>query len=180
MAEDRPDDIRKTVERLTHLARNADGAEADAYRERRDALLADHGYVARVRSEPTRDVLVCYPDEWVGGGVVQIDDIESLDRAIEIPLSGPGDPDDWNAVDEANRELAAQIRERYGDVHGDTADAFADFMSNHYAKRIASATPAERREFREEYFVRNAWPSDAQKAAIERTLELLGDVELPE
>ena len=180
MAEELSHDIRKTVEWLTHLARDADGAEADAYRKRRDGLLADHGYAARVRSEPTRDVLVCYPDEWIVDGVVQIDDIESLDRAIEIPLSGPGDPDDWNAVDEANRKLAARIRERYGDVHGDNADAFAAFMSNHYAKRIASATPAERREFREEYFVRNAWPSDAQKAAVERTLELLGDVELPE
>jgi hypothetical protein len=33
----------------------------------------------------------------------------------------------------------------------------------------------ERREFREEYFVRNAWPSAEQRSAIEQSLSLTFD-----
>jgi len=63
------------------------------------------------------------------------------------------------------------IRDRVG-----SARAFADFMSNHYARLIETATEAERREFREEYFVRNAWPSAEQRTEIEQSLSLTLDV----
>lgn len=180
---DLPQDVQATAEELTHRARRAnDEAAAQTFRERRDELLADHGYSARVRegddvpgvpahgSGANREVLVLYPDDWLDDGTVRTDRIEDLDRAVEIPLTGPGDPDDWDAVDEHNREIAARVRERHGDVHGDNADAFADFMSNHYAKRIERATEREIQEFLGEYFPRNAWPSDEQRAVVEESI----------
>jgi hypothetical protein len=172
-----PDDLLAAAETLTRRARRAvDDDEAAAYRERRERLLREHDFTARVREEENRDVLVCHPAEWLDDGVVQMDRIEDIDRAAEIPLSGPGDPDEWDAVDEANREVVAAVRETHGDVHGDNAAAFADFMGNHYAKPIERATPEEVTEFVEDYFVRNVWPSDEQAAvvedSVERTLEL--------
>lgn len=168
-----PETVIDRVETLTRRIRNAvDGNEREAYRNEREALLAGHAYSARVREGDTGETLVLYPDEWVEDGTVQLDRIEDTDRAVERSVSGPGADVDWETVDNHNREIAARVRKRHGDVHGETAHAFAAFMSNHYAKPIETATPAEREEFRVEYFPRNAWPTDAQRDRVAESVRL--------
>ncbi|GAB3029658.1 DUF7108 family protein [Natronobiforma cellulositropha] len=169
-----PPAVVEECERLTRLALEAvDEDETDAYRERRAAVLEDHAFTARVRDDDAGDVLVLHPAEWHDGEVIRTDRIEDLSRAFEVPLEGPGDPDSWADLDASNRALAAAVRERHGEVHGENAETFADFMGNHCAKPMASATRGEIAEFLEEYFVRNAWPSPSQRAAIEESIELV-------
>jgi hypothetical protein len=169
-----PETVQDRAETLTRRAREAvDENEREAYLEHRDALLADYDYDARVREGDTGETLVLYPAEWLDDGTVQIERVENTDRAVEVALSGPGSGADWAAIDEHNREIADRVRAEHGDVHGDTAEAFAAFMSNHYAKPIERATAAERTEFREEYVRRNAWPTDEQLAALEESLRLV-------
>ena len=173
MAETLPSDVIERAETLTRRLRNAtDDDERKAYAEARDALVAEHGYTARIREEGDRAVLVLYPDEWLEDGTVRVDRIDDTSRAVERPLSGVGDGD-WEAVEAYNRAVATRVAEEYGSVHGATAHAFADFMSNHYAKRVDGATRREREEFETDYFVRNAWPTAEQYASIERSLELV-------
>ena len=168
--EELPDDVTARARTLTRRMREAvDDEERAAYREERAGLLAEHGYVSRVREDDTGETLVLYPEEWVAEGVVQVDRIEDTGRAIERSLSGVGN-DDWEAVEEHNRAVAEQVRAEHGEVHGGNAHAFADFMSNHYAKRVETATPEEREEFREEYLPRNAWPTEAQREAVSTRL----------
>jgi len=168
-----PRSVVEQAERLSRLARETvDDAEAEAYRERRAELVDEFDYAARVRHDDEA-TLVCYPQEWLEDGVVQMDRIEDTDRAVEIPLSGPGDPDEWRAVDRHNRELVEQVREDHGEVHGRNATAFADFAGNHYAKPVESLTETEMEEFLDEYFPRNAWPSEEQTEVVERSLELV-------
>jgi hypothetical protein len=168
-----PSDVVDEAERLTRLARTSiDENERTARLERRDELLGDYDFTARVRDEGDA-TLVLHPAEWHADGVIRTDRIEDISRAVEIPLEGTEDPDDWKAVDEHNRELAAGVRAVHGDVHGDNAVALADFFGNHYAKPIESATGGELEEFCTDYFVRNAWPSAEQRGAIAETIELV-------
>lgn len=168
--------VEETV-RLTRLAREAAAdAEADAYRQERDAVLAEHGYAARVRDDEGDPVLVCYPIDWRVNGVVEPDRIENLERAVERPLTGSGDPDDWEAVDAHNRDIVGAVEAEHGAVHGATAAAFAAFMSNHYARPLETAGPRECREFLEEYLPRNAWPSDEQLERARESLALTFEV----
>ncbi|WP_276271041.1 DUF7108 family protein [Haloarcula litorea] len=170
---DLPAETVTEVERLTRLAREAvDEGAAAAYREERASLLADHGYTARIREGDTGDVLVCYPTDWVEDGVVRPDRIDDTDRGVEVRLSGPGDPDEWDEVEERNRAVAERVAAEHGDPHGTTAHALADFMGNHYGKPIAEATEDELAEFREEYFPRNAWPTERQQALLEESVQL--------
>ena len=174
--EELPDDVAARARTLTRRMREAvDDEERAAYREERAGLLAEHGYVSRVREDDTGETLVLYPEEWVDDGVVQVDRIEDTDRAVEQSLSGVGS-DDWETVEAHNRAVAERVRTEHGEVHGGNAHAFADFMSNHYAKRVETATPEEREEFREEYLPRNAWPTEAQREAVERSLRLVEKV----
>jgi hypothetical protein len=167
-----PADVVDEAERLTRRARRAvDPSEAAAYRDRRASLLADYGFRARVREEG-HDTLVLYPDEWIVDGTAQPDRIDDLDRGIERPLEGPGEADEWEVVESHNRELAKTVAAEHGTVHGDNAHALADFASNHYAKQIERLTVPELAEFREEYFRRNAWPSDDQKAVVSESIRL--------
>jgi hypothetical protein len=169
-----PAEAVERAERLTRLAREAvDDAEAAAYRADRADVLADHGFTARVREDDAGETLVLHPDEWTEDGTIRTDRIEDTSRAVEVSLSGPGDPDEWDAVDEHNREVVARVREAHDEVHGDNAEAFADFMSNHCARPVESATDDEVAEFLSEYFPRNAWPSEKQRAAVEESLELV-------
>ena len=167
------DDVVDEAVRLTRLARGAvDENEAAAYRRERARLLDEHGYEARIRTDDGHSVLVCYPADWVTDDVVDTDRIQDVDRAVERPLTGAGDPDDWAAVDVHNRELAAAVETEHGPVHGATADAFADFMGNHYARPLETAGERECGEFLEEYLPRNAWPSDEQRAVAPTSLRL--------
>ncbi|MXV61467.1 rnhA operon protein [Natronorubrum sp. JWXQ-INN-674] len=172
---DLPDDVVDEAERLTRLERTApEDAEAKAHLERRAALLEAHDFTARIRDDGD-DVLVLHPEEWhdEAAGVIRTDRIDDISRAVEIPLEGAGDPDDWEAVDSHNRDLVARVRERHGDVHGDNAALLADFVGNHYAKQIPELTSEELAEFRSEYFVRNAWPSDEQQDVINESITLI-------
>jgi hypothetical protein len=171
-----PREVADEAERLTRLARDAvDGNEAAAYRERRDELLDDHGYTARIRGENTEETLVLHPSEWVVDGSVHPDRIEDIDRGVERPLEGAGDADDWDALDEHNASVAERVAEAHGEVHGANARAFATFMSNHYARPVEEATGRMREEFLTEYFPRNAWPDADQRAAVEESLELVSE-----
>jgi len=162
------------AERLTRLARAAtDPAETAAYRERRDRLVADHEFVARVREDDPGETLVLYPEEWVEDGTVRPERIESTDRAAELSLSGPGDPEEWERVDDHNRNLVAAVRDEHGDRHADNAAALADFASNHYAKEIESLTATELTEFLTEYYPRNVWPTADQESVVEESVRLV-------
>jgi hypothetical protein len=172
-----PESVVDEAERLTRLARNAtDPDEAAAYRADREALLAERGYAARVREDEAGETLVCYPAEWLSDGTVQVDAVEDVSRGVEIPLSGTGSADDWDAIDARNRDVAAMVAERHGEPHAATARALADFASNHYAKPIEALTDAECREFRTDYLPRNAWPSDEQRARAEESVRLARSV----
>lgn len=171
---DLPKDVIDEAERLRRLERTViDDDERATYKEHREELLNEYNFTDRVREDGGNEVLVLHPEEWHDPveGVIRTDRIEDLSRAVEIPLDGPGDPDDWGAVDEQNRALVDTVYEEYGEVHGDNASALADFMSNHYAKPIESASSAELTEFLEEYFVRNAWPSEEQEEVVDDSLE---------
>ncbi|WP_254822786.1 DUF7108 family protein [Haloglomus halophilum] len=169
-----PREVADEAERLTRLARDAiDENEATAYRERRADLLADHEYTSRIRGENTEATLVLHPTEWVVDGSVHPDRIEDIDRGIEVPLEGAGDAEDWDAVDEHNATVAEQVADEHGEVHGANARAFATFMSNHYARPVEEATERMREEFLADYFPRNAWPSEEQRAVVEASLELV-------
>jgi len=175
MAEDSelPQAVIDEAERLTRRARDAvDPNEAAAYREQRDSLLSDHDFIARIRDED-RETLVLHPDEWVEDGRVQPEQIDDIDRGIERPLEGPGEADEWEVTETHNRELAETVEAEHGAVHGANAHALADFASNHYAKPIDRLTGEELQEFYDEYFPRNAWPSDEQKAVVEESVRLV-------
>lgn len=162
-----------SAERLTRLARDAASeAEANAYRERRSRLLAEHGFTARVREEDDGgETLVCHPAEWLDDeGVVDFSAIEETDRAIEVRLSGRGEQGTWAEAEERNQAIVAAVRKEHGDVHAENARAFADFMGNHYASPIDDARDVHVREFIEEYYPRNAWPSEDAKAVLEASL----------
>lgn len=178
MAEDElPDTVVERAETLTRRARKAvDENEQTAYLEERGSLLSDHGYRARVREDDATEILVLYPDEWVEDGTVEPGEIDDTGRAVERRISGPASGDNWAEVDRHNRTVAERVREEHGQIHGETADAFATFMSNHYAKPVEEAAPDEKQEFRDEYFPRNAWPSDEQLAQVEASLEYIEQV----
>ncbi|QLG63954.1 rnhA operon protein [Halorarum salinum] len=167
--EELPADLIEEAERLTRLARKAvDEEEAAAYRSDRERRLAEHDFTARVREGD--DTLVLHPEEWLEDGLARVDRIEDTSRAIERPLSGPGDPDDWQAVEEYNASLVERVTAEHGETHGANARAFADFMGNHYAKRMDEATDEEVAEFLAEYFPRNAWPTDEQRDLAESSV----------
>jgi hypothetical protein len=173
---DLPEDVVREAERLTRLARDAvDDNAAEAYRDRRDDLLADHAFVSRVRDSD--DTLVCHPAEWLDDdGQVRLGDVEDTDRAAEVSLSGPGEQGDYEAAAARNETLVERVRDQYGDVHGDNAAAFAAFMNNHYARPMDTAGERERAEFSEEFFPRNAWPSEDQRETVEESLDLVFEV----
>lgn len=170
-AEELPERVVEEAERLTRLAREAvDDQEATAYRADRRDSLDEHDFTARVREED--DTLVLHPQEWLEDGVVRVERVEDTSRAVERSLSGPGDPDDWEAIETHNADVVERVADEHGEPHRANARAFADFMGNHYAKRVGDATPAECEEFVEEYFPRNTWPSKEQRDAVETSVRL--------
>jgi hypothetical protein len=167
-----PPDLIDEAERLTRLARDVpDQDEAAAHRRRREELLAEYGYVARYREAD--DTLVLNPAEWFADGVVRTERIDDLSRAVERPLSDAGADDEWRAVEEHNAALVDRVEADHGPVHASNARAFADFMGNHYTRRVETASPRELREFLDEYYPRNAWPTSEEKAVVEESLGLL-------
>ena len=181
--EEIPEDVVDEVERLTRLARDAfDPNEREAYERQRDELLTEYAFVARYRGEG--DTVVVHPAEWVDDdGVVRVERIEDTDRAIERSLTDAGRDAAWDDVEAHNADLVAAVRETAGETHAKNARAFADFMGNHYVRRVETASAGELREFLDEYYPRNAWPDEEQRAVVARSLELLfeaADTELPD
>ena len=170
-----PEEVVDEAERLTRLAADAAVDEAaEAYRESRDRAVRDHDFTARVRDED--DTLVLYPEEWVDDGVVRVDRIEDTDRAVEVSLSGPDHGATWETVEATNERIVDAVAEAHGPDHAANVRAFADFMGNHYLKRVDDATDAEREEFLAEYYPRNAWPSPDQAAIVEQSLSLVDEI----
>ncbi|AGN01804.1 hypothetical protein L593_09295 [Salinarchaeum sp. Harcht-Bsk1] len=190
---DLPQEAIDEAERLTRLARRVpDDAETEAYRERRATLLAEHDYAAHVREDTDTGAggaagdadgptLVCHPVEWLDGeGSIDPAEIETVDRAAEVHLGAAGDPEAWDAVAGKNDAVVEAIRESHGEDHGANAEAFATYVSNHHAKPIAAVTADELAWFREEYYPRNVWPTDEQRASLDRSLELVyEELEVP-
>ena len=176
-----PEAVVDDAERLTRLARQApDGAEADAYRADRADTLEAHNYTARLREDD--DTLVLYPTEWIEDGTVQLNRIDDTDRAVEISLSGSGN-DTWATVEAHNAALVDAVDDAHGSMHAANARAFADFMGNHYCRRVETATADELAEFCGEYYPRNVWASAEQQAALDASLEYVfaaADTECPE
>ena len=168
MSEQLPEDVIEEAKRLTRLARDREAEEAAAYRERRADLLAEYDYRARIRDED--ETLVLYPAEWHAGDAVDPSSIEDTSRAVEVVLTAP---DAFEEVAEHNRSIARQVAAEHGGVHGENATAFAEYMNNHHARRGETASDREGEVFLEEYFPRNAWPSDAQQDTVEQSLRLV-------
>ena len=170
-----PDRVIEEAERLTRLAADAAVDDvAEAYRESRESMMSDHDFTARVRDED--DTLVLHPEEWIDDGVIRVDRIDDTDRAVEVSLSGPDHGAEWDAVEAANQRVVEAVAEAHGPDHAANVRAFADFMGNHYLKRVDDATDAEREEFLTEYYPRNAWPSAEQAAIVDRSLSLVSEV----
>ena len=173
---DVPTEAVDEAERLTRLAREAtDPDEAQRYRMRRERIADDYGYAVRIRE--TDDTLVLYPDEWIEAGTVQFDSVEDTDRAVEVSLSGPGDADRYREVAAYNDAVAETVAEiapaETAETHAATARSFAAFMSNHSVRPVDESSPEMREEFSEEFFPRNAWPTDEQRRHVAASLELV-------
>jgi hypothetical protein len=174
---DLPENVVDRVEQLTRLARETpDSNEAAAYRSEREELLGEYGYSARVRDadedEAGRAVLVCYPDEWMEEGTARLERIEDTDRAVERPLEGPTDAD-WEAVAAWNDAIVDAVAEAHGAPHAETARALADYANNHHATTIDRLTETDVERFREDYFPRNAWPTDEQFAVLDKSIRIV-------
>ena len=171
-----PQPVIDEAERLTRLCINAIvDAEATAYRDERQSLLDEYGYAARVRDAD--DTLVLYPQSWLVDGIAQVDQIDDTDQAIEISLSGPATGADWEDVETTNQAIIDTVREEHGRIHAKNIRAFADFMGNHYLKPVTDATRDERREFLDDYYTRNAWPSEEEAAVVSESIRLLETIE---
>lgn len=163
----------EVVDRLTELTQRLRAttderrAEIDRQRQR---LLEANDLRSHVREE-NEGVLVLYPEGWSDvGGTVDPSRVSGPDEAVEIPLDASGDEKDWEAIEEHNHQIASAVKARYGPVHGATASALATYLSNHHLRRIEDATESELAVFREDYFVRNAWPDAEQQALLERSV----------
>lgn len=171
--EELPPEIIKRAESLTRQARNAvDENERDAYLRERRRVLSEYGFRARLRDDETGDVLVCYPVEWVDDGTIQPDRVEDISRGVERQLSGVGD-DSWEAVNSHNQTIVTEIEREHGPTHAANARALAEFAGNHYKKRIAALSESEIELFLTEYYPRNVWPTDNQKAVVEESVQLV-------
>lgn len=174
-----PEGVLDDVVSLSQKAIQAvDQQEISAYQQRRDDLLAPFGYTCRIRTDNDGEVLVCYPKEWLDGDTINIDKMDDLTQAIERPIFDSPSERNFSEIEQHNRAIASGIAKDHGPIHGTTASAFADFMSNHYKQRIEEATVTEFEEFRTEYFPRNAWPSDVQKRVLDETIQLLKTVDI--
>ncbi|WP_416838922.1 rnhA operon protein [Haloferax sp. DFSO52] len=178
-----PEEVVNEAERLTRLARDAiDPAEREMYLSARDEFVEPYDFVARHRDED--DVLVLHPAEWVDDeGTVRPAQIDDVDRGIERPLSGTGEDHEWSTVEEHNAAIVDAVADEHGADHAANARAFADFLGNHYVRRIETAGAPEVREFVKEYYPRNAWPTTEQRSILSESLEFVFDAagaELPE
>lgn len=173
MADTLPEAVRDRVLAIARQERSAPESRRQVLEHRRGALLADHGYASRIRRDEDGAVLVCYPDDWLEAGTVDTDRIEDLDRAIELPLDRGDQDADWAEIAAANEAIADRVNAEHGQVHGANAARFVAFMNDHRGRKVETATEADIEEFLTEYYPRNAWPNDRERAAVESSIEKL-------
>lgn len=167
----------RTVERVVDLTRSLEsipeGPDRERLLDRRRRLLDSLSMCCHVRRGPIGDVVVLFPASWVVGGTVELDRIDDIDEAIERPLDDQTTEDDWAAIHEHNLAIAEAVERRCGPVHGETVRALATYLSNHHLCRIEDATPTQLETFKEDYFERNAWPTEEQGVLLDRSIEML-------
>lgn len=172
-----PESVVATAEQLTRQAEASEDPDARRpFIEERDRLLGAYGYAAWLRKDDRSAVLVCYPARWVQEGTVRFEEVDDLDRAVERPLWPTGDEEDYEQVAAHNRRVVERVHARAGGVHAANAEAFAVFMSNHYVRRVDEATSRHVTEFLDEYYPRNAWPTEEERATITESLRLVFEV----
>jgi len=135
-----------------------------------DEIVRCAGYRWRIREADS--TLVCVPGTWFNDGVVmpeRVDTAEAIE--IECAPSATG----YDAVATANAEVAAAVSAAYGPTHGENAAIIARFMSAHMRRPIASMTEADRAAF-DEFYRRNAWPSDDAKEVITQSVKLMREL----
>ncbi len=164
MGEELPEAVRRDATRTARQVLAGDVPEAHL-----EEVLSPYGYIPRIREEGDPPALVCYPADWREDGAVRVEAIESLDRAIELPLF-PGDTEDWERVARANEQVVDRVAEEYGEAHASNARAFADFMDNHRGHRIANATDADVEEFLTQYYPRNVWADESAESLVEESV----------
>ena len=166
MREELPADVREEAVAVARRIGNAEEAESVL-----TGLLEPYGFVPRIREDDSGPVLICYPADWRQDEEVHVNAIDDIDRAVELPLSGPAD-EEWERIVERNRQIVDRVTERYGEVHGANVRAFATFMNNHRARPIDHASDGDVDEFLTEYYPRNVWPSESEAAVVEKSIEL--------
>lgn len=173
MGEELPQAVVDRAVALTRSARRAgDAGTASALERSRDRMLETFGFEARIRESDDGAVLVCYPTEWLEDGVARLDRIKDRSRAIERSVSAESADAGFDEVDGHNREIVAAVESIAGSDHAANVTAFADFMGNHRLRPLEMATTADVKEFLDEFYPRNAWPTDKQETRVEESLRL--------
>jgi hypothetical protein len=168
-----PEAVQEAATRLTRHARaTGDSAAEERYRAERESLLAEHDYTARVREADA--TLVLHPGEWVDDGTVRVDRIEDTDDAVEISLEAPDE--DWTVVERHNRRVVDRVADEHGEVHAANVRVLADYAGNHLERRIEHLSDDQIDRFLAEYAVRNAWPSDEQRAVLTESVAIAREV----
>lgn len=165
-------DLVERIAELTRQVRRADGPEADRIERIREGFLDVMDAHVHVREDDTGTVLVVYPADWRAGDTVEPDHIDDPTRAVEVPLEGVAGDDAWSAVMDYNTTIVDQVTERHGPVHGANAEALATYLGNHHLRRIDEVTEEELRDFLDEYYPRNVWPTDEEAAVVRQSVRL--------
>lgn len=159
--------MKEWVEEVIRLTREALAGDEEARMER-DEFVQRHGYRARYREDDR--VLVLYPDDWVEDGEVVLDEVEDVDRALEVDLEREME---WRDAHRENEEVLREFEERFDDWQAYNARAFTEFLENHYSTSIHGATERLVEEFLGEYYPRNVWPPEEAEGCVEESVELL-------
>jgi hypothetical protein len=162
-------------EKVVSLTRRSRRESNDNHLNRRDQILDKYDLEARVRDED--DTLVIYPTEWIdSNGNIDFSEVDDKNNAIEISLSGPNKDADWEEVYQYNMRIVSRVRDEFGDVHAKNIEEFGEFLANHYLKKITEATEEEKKDFMNEFFVRNVWSTDKQESVLDDSLEIVEEV----
>lgn len=155
------------VERAVEFTRHGLRTGDEEVLERRDRLVRSHGHRARLRLDDM--VLVLYPEEWVEDGEVRFEEVEDVDRALEVEL----EPEkEWGEAHSENKELLSEFGERVEDHHVYNARVFTEFLENHYSISVMDARQEHVNEFLEEFYPRNAWPSRQARVCVDESVEM--------
>lgn len=159
--------MKEWVREAVRLTREALAGDEEAAREREE-LVRRHGFRARYREDDR--VLVLYPEDWLEDGEVVLDEVEEVERAMEVDLEGEIE---WSEARRKNEEVLGEFEDRFGDSHAFNARAFMEYLENHYSTSIHEASDRLVEEFLSEYYPRNVWPPEEAEDCVEESVELL-------